>query len=161
MESEVMDYRLLFLDFHGRIARKWYWYATLIAALVSFVLNFLTGLFQQWETTTVTVVRDGREVSEAVMATPLSNPVNLSLFVVQLLFGLAFLYATFAIQTKRLHDRGKSGWWNLIGFVPVVGAIYLFIVCGFLRGDAGPNRYGSDPLVDPVAALDGNPVVEI
>ncbi len=156
-----MDYRLLFLNFHGRIGRKWYWIATLIMVAANFVTNFLAGLFQQWETVVVDTVRDGVSVSESIMATPLSNPVNLGILIVQVVLAVAFFYVTLAVQTKRLHDRGKSGWWNLIALVPIVGVIYLFVVCGFLRGDAGPNRFGSDPLVDPVAALDGNSAIEL
>ena len=51
-----------------------------------------------------------------------------------------------ATATKRYHDRNKSGWWILIVFVPVIGAIWYFVECGFLRGTRGPNPYGPDPL---------------
>jgi uncharacterized membrane protein YhaH (DUF805 family) len=47
---------------------------------------------------------------------------------------------------KRYHDRNKSGWWILIVFVPVIGGLWYFIECGFLRGTPGPNTYGPDPL---------------
>jgi hypothetical protein len=50
-----------------------------------------------------------------------------------------------ALQTKRWHDRGASGWWNLLSFVPIL-SIWAFIECGFLRGTKGNNRYGQDPL---------------
>ena len=46
-----------------------------------------------------------------------------------------------AISAKRWHDRDKSGWWSLIGFVPIV-SIWMFIELGFLEGTDGPNRYG-------------------
>lgn len=51
-----------------------------------------------------------------------------------------------AVAVKRYHDRNKSGWWVLIVFVPVIGGLWYFIECGFLRGTPGSNRYGSDPL---------------
>jgi uncharacterized membrane protein YhaH (DUF805 family) len=51
-----------------------------------------------------------------------------------------------AIAVKRYHDRNKSGWWVLIVFVPVIGGLWYFIECGFLRGTPGPNSYGPDPL---------------
>lgn len=50
------------------------------------------------------------------------------------------------VQIKRWHDRNKSGWWVLIGFVPCIGWIWALIECGFLKGTTGPNNYGPDPL---------------
>jgi len=47
---------------------------------------------------------------------------------------------------KRYHDRDKSGWWVLIIFLPVIGALWYLIECGFLRGTDGNNAYGPDPL---------------
>ena len=51
-----------------------------------------------------------------------------------------------AISVKRWHDRDKSGWWVLINLVPFIGWLWALIENGFLRGTAGPNRYGADPL---------------
>jgi len=47
--------------------------------------------------------------------------------------------------TRRLHDIGKSGWWQLIGFIPFLGAIVL-IVFFAKQGDSGSNEYGPSPL---------------
>jgi uncharacterized membrane protein YhaH (DUF805 family) len=60
------------------------------------------------------------------------------------------LWAAVAIHVKRLHDRDKSGWWFLLAFVPFVGQLWLLVEMGFLRGTAGSNRYGDDP-VEPSA----------
>ena len=43
---------------------------------------------------------------------------------------------------KRYHDRGKSGWWYLIAFVPTIGGIWQFIECGFFSGEPNDNQYG-------------------
>jgi len=50
--------------------------------------------------------------------------------------------ASISASATRLHDRGMPAWWLLIGFVPVVGGLALLVLNGFLKGDAGPNRYG-------------------
>ena len=50
-----------------------------------------------------------------------------------------------AVSVRRLHDTDRSGWWILLMFVPVVGTIVL-IVFFCLRGGAGRNRFGPDPL---------------
>ncbi len=56
------------------------------------------------------------------------------------------IWPSICIYAKRFHDRDKSGWWMLIGLVPIIGSIWLLIECGLLRGTEGPNRFGPDPL---------------
>lgn len=63
------------------------------------------------------------------------------------LFSLAALVPAILVYIKRFHDRDKSGWWLLIMFVPIIGAIWLLIELGFLAGTPGPNRFGP-PVVD-------------
>ena len=60
------------------------------------------------------------------------------------LYSLAVLIPGWAVFTRRMHDIGKSGWWWLIGLVPVVGAIVLFV---FMCKDSQPgdNAYGPNP----------------
>lgn len=73
---------------------------------------------------------------------------------------LVAMYPSLAVHTKRWHDRGKSGWWNLILLLPVVSYIWGFIELGCLRGTTGKNTYGPDP-VKPISysekALTHNP----
>jgi uncharacterized membrane protein YhaH (DUF805 family) len=60
------------------------------------------------------------------------------------ILSLAFLIPGLAVGIRRLHDIGKSGWWLLIGLIPVIGAIIL-IIFYCMPGTAGQNKYGSDP----------------
>ena len=62
------------------------------------------------------------------------------------LVTLATIVPNLAAYVKRLHDRDKSGWFLLILFIPLVGAIWLFIEVGCLRGTNGRNRFGGDSL---------------
>lgn len=62
------------------------------------------------------------------------------------IFALILFWPTIAVQAKRWHDRDKSAWWILIGLVPIVGFIWALVENGFLRGTAGDNRFGPDPL---------------
>ncbi len=66
--------------------------------------------------------------------------------VVSLIVSIAFLWPSLAGTAKRLHDRGRSGWFMLIVFVPLIGVIWLIVECGFLRGETGLNRFGRSPL---------------
>lgn len=61
------------------------------------------------------------------------------------IFGLAVLLPTLAVEIRRLHDLDRSGWWILLGFIPIVGALVL-IYWFCLRGTPGDNRFGPDPL---------------
>ena len=56
-----------------------------------------------------------------------------------------YIWTGLALQVKRWHDRGKSGWWALIGLIPVLGAIWVFVEVGCLRGTVGANAFGGDP----------------
>jgi uncharacterized membrane protein YhaH (DUF805 family) len=58
------------------------------------------------------------------------------------IFALLSLIPAIIVHIKRFHDRDKSGWWVLIGLVPIIGAIWLLIELGFLKGTPGPNRFG-------------------
>ncbi|REE56267.1 uncharacterized membrane protein YhaH (DUF805 family) [Paenibacillus taihuensis] len=60
------------------------------------------------------------------------------------LYSLFIFLPSLAVTVRRLHDTGKSGWWVLIGLVPIVGFIVLLIfTC--LDSDPGTNQYGENP----------------
>ena len=58
---------------------------------------------------------------------------------------LLFAWIRLAIQTKRWHDRGRSGWWSLALLVPFIGGVWMFVECGVMDGSPGPNKYGPSP----------------
>ena len=60
------------------------------------------------------------------------------------LYSLAVLIPGWAVFTRRMHDIGKSGWWWLIGVVPLIGGIVLLV---FMCKDSQPgdNAYGPNP----------------
>ena len=68
-------------------------------------------------------------------------------FVLSLLFSALYLWPNLALQAKRWHDRGKSAWWILIMFVPVIGFIWIMAELVCLKGTDGPNEYGEEPLI--------------
>jgi uncharacterized membrane protein YhaH (DUF805 family) len=59
------------------------------------------------------------------------------------IYGLAVFLPGLAVSVRRLHDTGRSGWWNLIVFT-CIGIIVLIV---FLCQDSkpGPNKYGENP----------------
>jgi uncharacterized membrane protein YhaH (DUF805 family) len=64
-------------------------------------------------------------------------------------FGNIFALVTFlpawAVEIRRLHDIGKSGWWLLLWLIPLIGFIILLIWL-IRKGTDGDNEYGADPL---------------
>ncbi len=49
------------------------------------------------------------------------------------------------ITVKRWHDLDKSGFWALLGFIPIIGWIGQTVMCSFSNGTRGPNRFGPAP----------------
>jgi uncharacterized membrane protein YhaH (DUF805 family) len=103
--------------FTGRARRKEYWYYGLFAWII---LGVLAAIGRMWGT-------HGGYI-----------------------YGLFDLYllATFipnlAVGTRRLHDIDRSGWWLLLGLVPVVGGIILLIFA-LQDSQPGANQYGPNP----------------
>ena len=64
--------------------------------------------------------------------------------IVGLVWILVTIVPALAVLVRRLHDTGKSGWWALIGFVPLVGGIVL-LVFTLLDSEAGDNKFGVSP----------------
>lgn len=61
------------------------------------------------------------------------------------LYALAVLIPSLAIGARRLHDTGRSGWWQLIALVPVIGIIVLIVF--WAQDGHEENQYGSNPKV--------------
>lgn len=59
-------------------------------------------------------------------------------------YSLWMILPSWAVLVRRLHDTNHSGWWMLIGNVPLVGAIALFIWM-VTDSNAGDNQYGPNP----------------
>jgi uncharacterized membrane protein YhaH (DUF805 family) len=62
------------------------------------------------------------------------------------LLYLALATPCLVLTIKRLHDRGRSGWFTAVTAIPLVGAIWLLVETACLPGTPGPNRFGPDPL---------------
>jgi uncharacterized membrane protein YhaH (DUF805 family) len=58
------------------------------------------------------------------------------------LYLFATLLPQIAVATRRLHDTDRSGWWQLIGLVPLVGTIVMIV---FLVQEGKSNRYDTAP----------------
>ncbi len=60
------------------------------------------------------------------------------------LYTLAVLIPSIAVAVRRLHDIGRTGWWLLIGLIPVIGWIVLLVFM-VQDGKPGENQYSLNP----------------
>lgn len=60
------------------------------------------------------------------------------------IFSLAVLAPSLAAAARRLHDTGRSGWWQLIVLLPVIGLIVLIVFLA-QEGSAEANQFGETP----------------
>ena len=74
-------------------------------------------------------------VIDGIIGTPVLGPI----------VTLASIIPAIAIYARRLHDINKSGWWQLLALIPLVGAIIL-IVWFATKGDQDKNKYGANPV---------------
>ncbi len=64
------------------------------------------------------------------------------------IYSLAILLPSLAVGARRLHDTGKSGWWQLLSLIPLIGTIILLVfMC--LDSEDKENKYGSNPKSSP------------
>lgn len=108
-----------YADFDGRARRKEYWMFVLWECIFVFVLTFLDILL-------------GLTIAGSKIG------------VLGSVFSLAIFIPSLAVSIRRLHDIGKSGWYYLLYFVPLIGGILLFI-WSCTEGEEGPNKWGEDP----------------
>jgi uncharacterized membrane protein YhaH (DUF805 family) len=66
------------------------------------------------------------------------------------LYVLAVFLPFLAVTVRRLHDRGDSGWWSLLGAIPIVGTIWLIVLLA-APDNRDDNAYGPVP-AEPVPA---------
>jgi uncharacterized membrane protein YhaH (DUF805 family) len=112
------DFKTFYLSADGRVNRQQWWLRLIVPVLViELVLSFVDAAIGTYDARTGGGLLSG-------------------------LFALAVVIPAIIVYIKRFHDRDKSGWWVLIGLVPLIGQLWLLIECGFLAGTPGPNRFG-------------------
>jgi uncharacterized membrane protein YhaH (DUF805 family) len=103
-----------FVEFNGRARRKEYWMFFLVNAAISVVATVL-GVF----------------IGKVMM-------------IILTLYMIAVILPSLGVAVRRLHDVGKTGWLLLVGLIPGIGAIWLFILM-CIDGTPGENAYGPNP----------------
>jgi uncharacterized membrane protein YhaH (DUF805 family) len=128
-----MPWKEVWFSFDGRISRSTFWLKGLLPlyGLIIF-LGVVYGVLSA-------IVKHAEIEALSTAATVLGA-------LVISIGAICFFWIYLAVYTKRWHDHGKSGWWQLIAIIPYIGGLWVLVECGFLAGDAGPNAFGPDPL---------------
>ena len=111
-----------YIDFNGRASRPEFWWFFLALGVLWIALDVVN-----------------RTTGSSVAA------------VAELTAVLALLFPALAVGARRLHDIDRTGWWQLIDLVPILGFVVLVIFMA-KAGDDGPNRYGDPPMSVPAPA---------
>ena len=112
-----------FFTWEGRLNRKPYILRGLILSLISFAVQFIVAFI---------LALVGTEGDTIVYVCTLAS--------------FPFCVPGIMLGIRRLHDTDRSGWWLLIGFVPLVNFYVLYLLL-FKKGSVGANRFGADPMV--------------
>jgi len=108
-----------YVDFTGRAQRAEYWFFFLFNLIVAVVLAII----------------------DAAMSHSAQGP---GVGILGLIYALAAFLPGLAVTVRRLHDTDRSGWWILIGLIPLIGAIILLVFM-IIDSTPGANEYGANP----------------
>ncbi len=120
-----------YAKFNGRSRRSEYWFATLANFLV-IMIAYMLMIPAIVESANTGYMSDGMAVFMALVALAIFG------------YSIAVMIPGLAMGVRRLHDVGKSGWFMLLGLIPYIGGIILFV---FMVQDSQPgaNQYGTNP----------------
>ncbi|MDA8796005.1 DUF805 domain-containing protein [Aquiluna sp.] len=111
-------------DFRGRSRRSEYWFIQLFLVVTNIAVAIIDLALMGWDVDRFIANGGGG--------------------IVGLVWILVTIVPALAVLVRRLHDTGKSGWWALVGFLPLVGAVVLLV---FTVTDSSPgeNKFGLSP----------------
>ncbi|MBW4656954.1 MAG: DUF805 domain-containing protein [Kaiparowitsia implicata GSE-PSE-MK54-09C] len=110
-----------YVVFSGRASRKEYWMFVLWIILIYLVLVLLDNFLK--------IKLDDVPSFVALLSR---------------IWAWAVALPLVSICVRRLHDTSRSAWWLMIGLVPVLGLIGLFVYM-IMNGTTGNNKFGLDP----------------
>ena len=132
-----MEWMLLplrrYADFSGRSQRQEYWMFYLFTTLLYVAAFILVGMWGG--------LPESPGGKPGVDEPPIEFSIGVLLII---LLYLALYIPTLAVKVRRFHDQDLGGWFVLLGFIPYLGWLIIFIFMCF-DGTAGPNRFGPDP----------------
>ena len=130
-----------YADFSGRSRRMEFWMFTLISTIIYFIFAVIDSIakLQLVVYEFVPIPTDPAAGTDAIQTPPIEFGILASIY------WLAVLIPSISVTARRLHDIGRSGWWQLLNLICCVGWIVVFVF-EVMPGTQGDNQYGPDPL---------------
>ena len=114
--NSYMNAMRRYVDFSGRSSRSEFWFFVLFYFIIAIIATVIDAV---------------------VLGSQMAQGVGILSGIVM----LVHLIPSIAVSVRRLHDTDCSGWWILIGFIPLIGTIWLIVL--YCMESTGPNRFGS------------------
>lgn len=125
MKEAIISVLTNWNNFSGRACRSEFWFFCLAVVLVQVIISIIeiaTGMVDRIEST---------EMYE--------------MGILSIIFTLLILVPSISVTSRRLQDRGLSGWWQLL-YLTIIG-IPVIVVLAMLPAKEDENKWGRNPLL--------------
>ena len=121
MKEAVISVLTNWNNFSGRACRSEFWYFCLAAVLVQVIISIIE------------------------IATGMVDIESIGMGILSIIFILLILVPSISVTSRRLQDRGWSGWWQLL-YLTIIG-YPVIVVLNMLPAKEDENNWGRNPLL--------------
>ena len=121
MKEAVISVLTNWNNFSGRACRSEFWFFCLAAVLVQVIISIIE------------------------IATGMVDIESTEMGILSIIFTLLILVPSISVTSRRLQDRGLSGWWQLL-YLTIIG-IPVIVVLNMLPAKEDENNWGRNPLL--------------
>jgi uncharacterized membrane protein YhaH (DUF805 family) len=125
----------------GRIPRAAFWGTMVLIAILTLFIYVMTSLIAFHGAHLYVPGGGVKQNLASLIQVPDANPY---VFSFRLAWLLVVTWIVMALQIRRWHDLGKTGWLVLLNLAPLVGTLISLAVLGFSKGVSGPNKFGAE-----------------
>jgi len=121
MKEAIISVLTNWNNFSGRACRSEFWFFCLAAVLVQVIISIIE------------------------IATGMVDIESTEMGILSIIFTLLILVPSISVTSRRLQDRGLSGWWQLL-YLTIIG-IPVIVVLNMLPAKEDENNWGRNPLL--------------
>ena len=126
MKEAVISVLTNWNNFSDRACRSEFWYFALAVFLVSIIIGFF-------------------EIATGMVDIESIGSLLPEMGILSIIFTLLILVPSISVTSRRLQDRGLSGWWQLL-YLTIIG-IPVIVVLNMLPAKEDENNWGRNPLL--------------
>ena len=126
MKEAVISVFTNWNNFSGRACRSEFWYFCLAAVLVQAIISII-------------------EIATGMVDIESIGSLLPEMGILSIIFNLLILVPSISVTSRRLQDRGLSGWWQLL-YLTIVGGLVI-LVLNILPAKEDENNWGRNPLL--------------